>query len=697
MNHRYSHILSPIRVGNLILKNRIINSKSIPEGFQCQDPDPYPNEQTITFAANLAKNGASIVTCSPGMFNVFKGRTFFTSPFDMDDRNIQPAYKRMIERIHSYGTAANAATMCNVPTDVSISELRDMSIVPKHYTPGPESPFDMQGNVAPEITKDQIKEFIAQFTDCCCRLKDLGFDMINIYASYNASLLAKSLSPLFNQRVDEYGGSLKNRARLLIEIMTSVKKACGSDFPIELQLSGKESFAGGYTMEDFVEYCKLFDGLADIIQTRAWTGDYTHASSYNCKKDYPTNLVFAEALKKAGIKALVAPVGGFQDLDLMDKFIADGRTDLIAMARALICDDEYGKKLYEGRGEDVIACIRCDKCHSGVCSVNPKVGTGTSFAERYSEPTVSKKVAVIGGGPAGLKAAATAAQRGHSVTLFEKENYLGGQLHHADFMYDKWSLKDFKDSLVRQVNSLGVDVKLGVDITPEMIGAGGFDAVIAACGSVPKVGSIPGADGKNVWVPFNVFGHEQQLGKNVVVIGGAMVAVDTALYLAHSGHKTTLITRNREAAYDNNSHSNFQFREALYAEENITIVENAQVTLIEDGSVTYDVKLGAGPAMPPGAPGEPPMHNGPKPEIKIETHTTKCDNIVFSAGRRPLVDDCLKFASIAPQFFVVGDANMLSGETKSGHPGERSVPTPDTTDHGVRHSIMTAYAAANMI
>lgn len=193
MNHKYAHILTPVRVGDLVLKNRLINSKSIPEGFQCQDPANYLTEQTISFAANIARNGASVVTCSPGMFRIFQGRTFFTSPFDMDDRNIQSSFRRLIERIHQYGAAANAATMCNVPNNVSISALHDMSIVPTEYTPGPESPFDMEGNLPPEITRDQIRAFIEQFTQCAVQLKDMGFDMINVYASYNASLLAKSL------------------------------------------------------------------------------------------------------------------------------------------------------------------------------------------------------------------------------------------------------------------------------------------------------------------------------------------------------------------------------------------------------------------------------------------------------------------------------------------------------------------------
>lgn len=701
MNHRYSHILTPVRVGDLVLKNRLINSKSIPEGYQSQDPVPYLTEQTISFAANIARNGASVVTCSPGMFRVFQGRTFFTSPFDMDDRNVQAGFRRMIERIHQYGAAANAATMCNVPNDVSISEFHDQSIIPTEYTPGPECPYDMQGNLPPEITKTQIQEFISQFAQCAARLKALGFDMINVYASYNASLLAKSLSPVFNQRTDEYGGSLENRARLLLELLTAVKEACGWGFPIELQLSGRENVAHGYTAEDFVKYCKIFDDarVVDIIQIRAWSGDMTHASSYNCQKDYPTNLVFAEMLKQENLHALVAPVGGFQDLDLIEGFLAEGRTDLVAMGRAFICDPEYGKKLYAGRGEDVIACLRCDKCHSGICAVNPQVGVSpTLLNPAEDKPETPQKVAVVGGGPAGLYAAAECARLGHAVTLYEKAPQLGGQACHADYMPDKWCMKDYKDSLVHQCEKYGVTVHTGIEATPELISAGDFDAVIAACGSEPKTGPIPGSTLPHVWKPMDVFGREQELGERVVVVGGAMIAVDTALYLCHNGHQVTLVTRNREAAYDNTSHSNFQFREALEAEPNLTILTRTQTLEISQKAVTCEITTGGGGDFgPPGMPVLPGAERNPPEPEKTERREIPCDSVVFSAGRRPRIDECMAFAGLTPKFFIVGDANMLSGDPERQGPGEPSKPSADTTKHGIRHGVMTGYAAAHMI
>ena len=691
MNHRYAHILSPVKVGNLVLKNRLINSKCIPEGIQ--GPQTWPTEQTINFAASLAKNGAAIVTCAPGMFRDCDPHQMFTSDFNMEDRHVKRCFRRMIDRIHAHGSVASASTMIYVPANKAISDIYDMSVIPESVLRGgPECILGRDGKPLPGMTKDEIHDFISRFAQRCHQLQSIGFDMVNIYMSYDASILAKSLSPVFNQRKDEYGGSFENRARLTLELFREIKRVCGQDFPIEIQISGREFPEGGYTKEDFLHYCKLCEGLVDIFQIRAWTGDMTHASHYTSPKENPTNLEYAAAFKAAGIKGLCAPVGGFQDLGLIEQFIAEGKTDLVAMARAFICDEEYGIKLLEGRGEDVVPCIHCDNCHQAYCAVNPKIGLQEVWPHMFSAPRAVKKVAVIGGGPAGMEAAITAAQRGHQVTLFEQSDSLGGQLRHADYLPCKWSLHDFKEYLVRQLGKADVQVELGVTATPEMVA--GYDAVIAACGSEPKTGPVPGSTLPHVWNPFPVFGHEKELGEHIVVIGGAMIAVDTALYLCHTGHKVTLVTRNREVAYDNTSHSHFQFGEALEQEPNLTMIPRAQTLNITPQAVTVEITSGGAPDFaPPGMPGpkEPPM-----PETK-EIREIPCDNVVFSAGRRPLVEECMAFAGLTPKFFIVGDANMLSGDPVQRHPGGVSKPKPDTTSHGIRHGVLTACAAARMI
>jgi len=249
-------------------------------------------------------------------------------------------------------------------------------------------------------------------------------------------------------------------------------------------VSGEEE-AGGYTLEDLVKYAKLFEGYVDILQIRGKDLPASHPMGQNFKKGKNITLRYAEAVKKSGAKIAVAPVGGYQNLDLNEELIANGKADMIAMARAFIADPEYGRKAYEGRGDDVVPCILCNRCHGitrtpllDICSVNPKIGIAHKVDRMVSAPFVQRKVAVIGGGPAGMKAAIVAAERGHRVTLYEKGDSLGGQLRHADFASFQWPLKDYKDYLIRQLGKTGIEVQLNTLATPEMIKARGYEAVL---------------------------------------------------------------------------------------------------------------------------------------------------------------------------------------------------------------------------
>ncbi len=682
MNHKYAHILSPLPLGRYMLKNRLINSKSMPD---VGDPAAYPNEHQIAYAANYARNGASIVTCQPGEFKEMKGRTFFTSPYSMEDRDCTNMITKMIERIHAYGSLASAATMIYVPVDVSISDIHDWSQIPDHFPPGPEGIYAMPGMgesrdkiVPPEITKEQIREFIRTFTDYCYKLKCVGFDMVNIYASYNASLLAKSLSHILNQRTDEYGGSNENRARLLVELLRSIKQACGDDYPIEIQISGEETLSGGYTTDDFVEYCRLLEPYVDIFQIRAKSGDLTHVNSYFCTKEAPNNLRYCKLLKDAGIKKYIAPVGGFQDPDIIERVLAEGTCDLVAQARAFICEEDYWNKIVEERSDEIITCLGCDKCHGGICAINPRIGN-PGWQSMITAPTKLKKVAVIGGGPAGLRAAWTAAQRGHSVDLFEKNSVLGGQLVHGDYIDRKWSIRDFKNYLIRMCEKSGVRMHLNTEATPELIDAGGYDAVIAAPGSVSRTDAVPIAEGATPWGILDVFGHEAEMGRHIVIVGGSMTAVDAALYFRQNGHTVTLLTRRNQAGYDYNRHSNDGFRAMWDSLENITTIPFAQATRIEADGVCYTDRSGE--------------------------HKISCDTVVLSEGRIPLIDEARRFAGCGRQYYVVGDACQLIDTTAArmpmSHPGMPEQPRPDpnkiTTDNGIRHSQLTAFWAANSL
>ena len=683
MNHRYAHIMTPLPLGRYILKNRIINSKSMPD---VGDPAGYPNEHQIEFAARYARNGASMVTCQPGEFREMKGRTFFTSRYDMENRDCQGMFTKMIERIHAYGSLASAATMIYLPVDVSISDIHDWSQIPDEFPPGPEGIYAMPGMgesrdkvVPPEITKEQIREFIDLFAEYCYKLKCVGFDMVNIYASYNASILAKSLSPILNQRTDEYGGSVENRARLLCELLAKIKEICGKDYPIELQISGEETLKGGYSTEDFVAYCKLFEPYVDIFQIRAKSGDLTHVNAYFFEKECPPNLRYCKLLKDAGIKSYIAPVGGFQDPAVMERVLSEGLCDLIAQARALICEEDYWTKIVEDRADEITSCLGCDKCHQGVCAINPRIGN-PGWKDMIQPPVRVKKVAVIGGGPAGLRAAWTAAERGHQVDLYEKSGRLGGQLIHCDYIDKKWSMKGFKDHLIRMCEKYGVNFLLNTEATPELLEGKDYDAVIAAPGSRFRTDAVPVEAGASPMDVMTLFGKEAELGRHVVIVGGSMTAVDAALYLLQSGHQVTVLTRSRQAGHDYDRHSRDGFFAMWNSLDGLSTIAGAQATLIREKQVVYRTRDG-------------------------QEKTVDCDSVVLSEGRIPLTEEAKRFIAPGRQFYVAGDASQIIDTTSArmpmsmpGMPPQpRKDPNPVTTENGIRHSQLTAFWAANSL
>jgi 2,4-dienoyl-CoA reductase-like NADH-dependent reductase (Old Yellow Enzyme family)/thioredoxin reductase len=657
----YQYLLSPIRVGNIVLKNRMVSANALPHFLQ--GPESFPAEPLIDHVAGLARNGAAVVAF--GDWFDPRQRSFFNPDgkrfpmFDRDDPSVENYLSQLADAVHFYGSKIALAVMhfgpheyevCDAPAiddaPLDMTDIASMANKISQLFKGDHGPSMAMTEETMATMSDEIAARTAYY-------QHLGFDMVSIHMSYRLTMPAQFLSPLTNRRTDRYGGSLENRARFPLAICRRIKEVCGWEFPIEVQISGEDPViarrpggaaagaapAPGATIDDTVAFAKLAVGLVDILQVRAADADLSHPIGYNSVDGLPLTLRYAEAIKESGAKILVEPIGGFQDPAANDGYIASGKADLIGMARAFICDPEYFVKIQEGRGDDVVPCVRCNKCHvpsltgpwSSICSVNPTMGMAHRMGRLVTPPRRKLRVAVIGGGPAGMEAAIVAVGRGHEVTLYEKRDHLGGQLRIADVHPAKWPLRRFKDYLVRQVYKSGVTVLLDTPATPELVRQGRFDAVLAAVGAAPSVPEIPGADAEFVRTPLSVYEDHTALGRRVVVVGGAETGTETGMYLAQTGHQVVVLTRQGRLASDATPiHYIEMVRHAWEQLEGFSYITSATTTKIALGRVTYRDASG-------------------------DEKSIEADDIVVSGGMKPLYDEALEFYGAADRFFLIGD------------------------------------------
>jgi len=649
MQSRYPKLLEPIRVGNVWIKNRMVSTNALPHYLQ--GPESFPAEGVIKHVSSCARNGAAIVSfgdwADPHQRTAIDASSRRMPMFDLTDPSVHNYMSQMADAVHFYGSKFCICLMEFGPRGLGVkdkpaidtakdTDLTDMDAIQDIL---PQLFAEDFGEIK-QMTAEQIRAFEQEVAEKALFYKKLGFDMCDLHMAYRLPIFAQFLSPLVNTRTDEYGGSLENRARFPLETCRRIKELCGRDFLIEIEISGEEK-TGGMTLDEVIEFAKMADGLIDIFQIRAWNDTDSHPTGFNSVEGEPVTIRYCEAMKKAGVPVLVEPVGGYQDPDINEKFLREGKCDLIGMARAFICEPEYYQKICEGRPEDITPCLRCNKCHvphidgpwHNVCSVNPVMGQAHRMSQLISAPGKSCRVAVIGGGVSGMEAAITAAKRGHSVTIFEKSDRLGGQMRYSDYASFKWPIRNFKAWQIRQLDKLGAEVRLNTEALPEAIEAEGFDVVIAAVGSRSRKLNIPGADGANVHTPLSVYGAHETLGETVVVVGGSETGSETGLYLAMNGHRVTVLTRQKVLAPEAAQvHYVEMLHNACKAEPNFSWIPLASTRRIEPDGVVYADANGEERKLP-------------------------CDDVVLSSGVEGCAEEAVRFYGCAPRFYVVGDCD----------------------------------------
>ncbi len=635
---RYEKLLSPVQAGGLTLKNHMVATCCLPHFLQ--GPEEFPSESILVFVENLAKAGAAIVTI-PDRFDNTRSlpledvkRAPYWNP---ENPAVSNVLSEMCEIVHFQGSkiTAQLSKIHSVGPDVGVYEHTEKP-GPAIMTGLEPSPFPPV-HVKP-ITPEQMELVEQEVADRAAFYQGVGFDGIVLHYSYAYNILGKFLAVATNLREDNYGGNVENRARFPLAVVDKVRERCGRDFYIELQISGD-----CMPEDELAEFAKLCEGRADVLQIRLMDMDASHETAYNYDGVSELRPVrYAQAIKNSGAKVLVCVNGGFHDPDRNEQLLRDGKCDLIGLARPFICDPQYGTKIREERPQDIVPCLHCNRCHDHVkglwmsgCRVNPYMGIAHRIPQMTdTESGQKKKVAIIGGGPAGLYAAILAADRGHSVDLYEASDTLGGQLKHSDYPEFKWAVRDYKAYLIRQARKReNIRIFLRTKAEPEDIKVKQYDAVIATCGAEPKIPPIPGVEETKFWTPIEVYGHEKELGRRVVVVGASETGTETALYLAESEHEVTALTRQEYLAKDAwciHAYSLFKRRwEACYGFTGIT---QATTTKIENGKVTY--------------------------EKDGQEHEIPCDSIVLSGGVKGRTEQALRFSGCAEQFFMIGDAGQ---------------------------------------
>ena len=633
---KYKNLLSPVKINNVVLRNRLIATPSNPHFVQATEK--FPTEALISHYANKAKAGAAVVTCKGN--NPVKTSDPHSLSLDIHRGEHQHMFAQVADMVHYYGAKASYLVL----PDMNIVKGYDASDgVLSEYVAGDGSKAEY-GKAAP---KELLYKMVEAYAEEAKLAKSLGFDMCFMHMAYRLMFPGRFLSPLSNKRTDEFGGSVENRARFPLMICEAIKKACGKDFLIEISISGREDdmFEGGLTIADQIEFAKLAAGKVDILQIRGGSIDPSQPT-YLDPREIPQRdnaAAIRQGIQKSGIDNLyIDVVGGCQNLDLCEEIQENGESDFIGSARAFIADPDWGNKAYQGRNEDVVPCLRCNKCHvagpnnwNTVCSVNPEWGLEHKVKRLQQAPRKKKKIAVLGGGPTGMEAALLASRRGHDVTLYEKEDHLSGLLCAMDGIELKWTITRFKEYMIRQIEKSAVNLKLGVKATPELIRSENYDEVIVAIGSEPMYLPIPGLTGKNVIPAIEVTKKEPQLGKKIVVIGGGEIGVEMGIVLARKGHEVELLEQGSILSPESVPvHFRSIFEQTWENQEGFTYHLNSRCTAVDSDGVRYTDDSGL-------------------------EHKITADCVVLAAGMKAKQIEAMSFMDGTVRTHMIGDCQKV--------------------------------------
>ena len=641
MKRHFPHLCSPITIGRVTFRNRMF---SAPMGGTDITNDGCIGPKSTAFYELRGKGGAGAVTVSECMVHP---ETDGSHAYHLDTSilNSLAAATYTADAIHRHGAVPSLELSHSGM--YAGTYMTDKSKQHNMHQWGPSDTVRPDGVPVKALTTDMLSDIVASYGRVAGLAKRAGFGMIMIHGGHGW-LLNQFLSPYFNKRTDEYGGSLENRCRLAIEVLKSVREAVGPGFPIEFRMSGSELFEGGYDLAEGVRIAQMIEPYVDIIHVSAGTyqrgfGD-THPSMF---KEHGCNVYLAAEIKKH-VSVPVATLGGLNDPQQMEEIIASGKADIVYMARALLADPFLPRKIMENRENEIVHCLRCFTCMAERavtatrrCTVNPLIGREIEGNEVSPAP-VSKRVLVAGGGPGGLYAAYTAARRGHQVILCEKEAQLGGILKSEQAIPFKQEMYQLSQTYALFARNSGVEIRTSTEVTPEYVERENPDALIIAVGSEPLVPPIKGLDGDNVVIVNDYYLEKEKVTDQVVVLGGGLAGCECAIHLGMEGKHVHLVEMRQELAPD----ANIRHRPLLLKEvdQYVTVHTGCKGLAVTDEGVLCETDTGE--------------------EILIPGTSVIC--ALGQHSRTSLVNS---LRDSAPYIAVIGDASKVSTITNAVYEG----------------------------
>lgn len=626
---KYPKLFEPGMMGRVRVKNRLVFP---PCTTNFAGPSGEVTDRLINYYAERAKGGVGTIIIENTQVKYPEGKNV-SCQLRLDNDKYVPGYQELAEVIHTYG-AKVIQQIHHAGRQVHNTE----GVTP---TAPSAIPCGFLQIPVRELTNEEVWDLVERFSETALRVKKAGMDGVEFHGAHGY-LINQFMSPHTNQRVDGWGGSFERRMKFILEIIKRTREKVGPYFLLDLRYSVDEFVPGGLTLEDGKKIAGMVEA-AGINVLHVTSGIYesmpTLLEPMRFKEGW--RIYLADEIKKV-VKIPVITVGQIKTPATAERILKDEKADYVALGRPLIADPEWPNKAAEGREEEIRKCISCNiGCIGGRvfndlymrCTINPVVGHEREEGWVELKPAdKKKKVMVIGGGPGGMEAARVALLRGHDVTLYEKDQELGGQLNVAAVPPGKEKINYIKEYYASQLLNNGLKVELGKEVDEKLVQEAKPDVVIIATGAEPIIPDYTCVLGKNVLSYLDVLsGRARVPGKNVIVAGGGTVGCETAVYLAEQGKKVTIVEMLEELAVDMEPITRFDLLTEVLPKAGIKALTKITITQISDDGVTAVDRWG-------------------------KKSFIDADNVIVAVGTKALETLEEKIKDIVPEVYVIGDS-----------------------------------------